>query len=61
MTREGLFDDRPCSDIYPFVCKILGNDTKYNEECDNFDIGGLLLLFCFLYQSVSLDSSFILL
>ncbi|XP_046964419.1 C-type mannose receptor 2-like [Vanessa cardui] len=39
MTREGLFDDRPCSDIYPFVCKILGNETKYNEHCDNFDPG----------------------
>ncbi|CAH0724776.1 unnamed protein product, partial [Brenthis ino] len=39
MTREGLFDDRPCSDIYPFVCKIFGNETKYNEACDNFDAG----------------------
>ncbi|XP_052747533.1 secretory phospholipase A2 receptor-like, partial [Bicyclus anynana] len=37
MTREGLLDDRPCTDIYPFVCKILGNDTKYNDACDNFD------------------------
>ncbi|VVD04182.1 unnamed protein product [Leptidea sinapis] len=33
MTREGLFDDRPCTDIHPFVCKILGNDTKYNQPC----------------------------
>ncbi|XP_047510455.1 secretory phospholipase A2 receptor-like [Pieris napi] len=39
MTREGLFDDRPCSDIFPFVCKILGNDTQYNEPCDSFDMG----------------------
>ncbi|CAH2229590.1 jg11315 [Pararge aegeria aegeria] len=22
MSREGLLDDRPCSEIYPFVCKI---------------------------------------
>lgn len=39
MTREGLFDDRPCTDIYPFVCKILANETMYNDKCDNFDIG----------------------
>ncbi|KAG6455243.1 secretory phospholipase A2 receptor [Manduca sexta] len=39
MTREGLFDDRPCDDIYPFICKIFGNDTKYNEKCNNFDLG----------------------
>lgn len=39
MTREGLFDDRPCDDIYPFICKILGNETKYNEKCDSFDKG----------------------
>lgn len=39
MTREGLLEDRPCSDIYPFVCKILGNETKYNEACDNYDMG----------------------
>ncbi|XP_073957678.1 secretory phospholipase A2 receptor-like [Choristoneura fumiferana] len=39
MTREGLFDDRPCDDIYPFVCKILGNETEYSEECYSFDLG----------------------
>ncbi|XP_072937082.1 lymphocyte antigen 75-like [Epargyreus clarus] len=39
MTRAGLFDDRPCKDIYPFVCKILGDDIKYNEKCNNFDLG----------------------
>ncbi|XP_032529438.2 C-type mannose receptor 2-like [Danaus plexippus] len=39
MTREGLFEDRPCTDIYPFVCKIRGNDTVYNQACDNFDAG----------------------
>ncbi|CAK1601911.1 unnamed protein product [Parnassius mnemosyne] len=41
MTREGLFDDRPCNDIYPFVCKILGNESKYNQKCDGFDVGEL--------------------
>ncbi|XP_063821234.1 secretory phospholipase A2 receptor-like [Ostrinia nubilalis] len=39
MTREGLFDDKPCDDIHPFVCKILGEATKVNEECNNFDVG----------------------
>lgn len=45
MTREGLLDDRSCDDIYPFVCKMYGNNTKYNTKCDNFDIG-TYLLFC---------------
>ncbi|KOB77990.1 Low-expression lectin 2 [Operophtera brumata] len=39
MTRDGLLDDRPCNDIYPFVCKILGNDTKFNKKCNCFDVG----------------------
>ncbi|XP_059062351.1 secretory phospholipase A2 receptor-like [Achroia grisella] len=37
MTREGLFDDKQCSDIFPFVCKIMGSNIKYNENCDNYD------------------------
>lgn len=39
MTREGMFDDKPCNNIYPFICKILGNETEYNEKCDNYDSG----------------------
>ncbi|CAH2050273.1 unnamed protein product, partial [Iphiclides podalirius] len=39
MTREGLFDNRPCNDMYPFVCKILGNQSRYNEKCDGYDVG----------------------
>ncbi|CAG4979142.1 unnamed protein product [Parnassius apollo] len=39
MTREGLLDDRPCYDIYPFVCKILGTKSTYNKMCDGFDVG----------------------
>nr|BAG54785.1 low-expression lectin 2 [Bombyx mori] len=38
MTREGLLDDRPCDDIYPFVCKILGSEIEFNEKCNNFDL-----------------------
>ena len=45
MTREGLLDDRPCSDVYPFVCKIFGNETKYNEACDNYDEGWFNIYF----------------
>lgn len=44
MTREGLLDDKPCTDVYPFACKILGNDTKFNEICNNYDIGTLYIL-----------------
>ncbi|XP_073957679.1 secretory phospholipase A2 receptor-like [Choristoneura fumiferana] len=39
MTREGLLDDRPCDDIYPFVCKVFGNETEYSEDCYSFDLG----------------------
>ncbi|XP_068626858.1 C-type mannose receptor 2-like [Battus philenor] len=39
MSREGLFDDRPCYDVYPFVCKILGNESSFNEKCEGYDIG----------------------
>ncbi|KAL0901639.1 hypothetical protein ABMA27_006848 [Loxostege sticticalis] len=39
MTREGLFDDKPCDAIYPFVCKIKLEQIKFNEECNNYDIG----------------------
>lgn len=39
MTREGLLDDRPCDDIYPFVCKVFGNETAYSEDCYSYDLG----------------------
>ncbi|XP_013176126.1 PREDICTED: C-type mannose receptor 2-like [Papilio xuthus] len=42
MTREGLFDDRPCYDIYPFVCKILGNESRFNDKCEGYDMGYVL-------------------
>lgn len=42
MTREGLFDDRSCDEIHPFVCKIAGNATKSNEKCNNFNIGNVV-------------------
>ncbi|KAJ0182595.1 hypothetical protein K1T71_001964 [Dendrolimus kikuchii] len=38
MTREGLFDNRPCTDINPFICKIFGNDTMFNDKCEGFDL-----------------------
>ncbi|XP_041975633.1 C-type mannose receptor 2-like [Aricia agestis] len=42
MNRLGLLDDRPCTDVYPFICKIAADDFKYHEECDGFDTGYVL-------------------
>ncbi|KAM3967575.1 secretory phospholipase A2 receptor [Aphomia sociella] len=41
LTREGLFDDKPCDDIFPFVCKILADNIKHNDDCNNYDLGYL--------------------